>query len=620
MRPVETRVVRESSQPNMYHKKIRPVVASGLFLAGILSAAFAQPLDKAAYEAAARAFDRAGISDKLGPTFEELNPGAPDTRPTLFKQPSTRRVSGSFSNKTDPYELGTNPRTDGDYWSDTGQVAYVARELTNPGIDRIQTFAYYDRVYALSPRLDWASGRPSPDPQTRESTYINLLGKNPTQPIAMVRGYGMQANESLVIYKDGLLAVAGGQTSRKGTDRPYPALLFPTHKVPTAIAVTTENEFALITIWDTELQRGQLAVVALEGKFIPLHTWRYMGLPNQGSWSDFKLLGYVDLPMTMPSAVSAASNGYWNGPSQTAGKTLGQIDLAIDANRKLVYEGDWRATVATKGYAIVASQRENMAVVLNLSPLFDYMRQSYLSSSASFKSTVANRGSADTKFPQTFSVRPTSMPVIVYQMSVEKPTAVLAGMRIDRWSKDRIKGYVASQDGTIHILDTSSLMARFSYDKNFPLQKIGSVRVGRNPTAMALARHSGGPEYPLIPRNASNVQYKADTLNNLFWVTCRGDRELVQVVTWAGEGAINHRIRDSRMDDPVGVSVATRGNIVSVADFNGQKLHSFRIGAIRDTRNNKLYPCGPTGTEAFEYAGFMDIPGWPFLVTSTNLN
>ena len=64
------------------------------------------------------------------------------------------------------------------------------------------------------------------------------------QPVAMVRGYGMQQNEQVMVYRDGLFAVAGMQTSRAGSERPYPGFKFPKHKVPRAIAVTTSNEFA----------------------------------------------------------------------------------------------------------------------------------------------------------------------------------------------------------------------------------------------------------------------------------------------------------------------------------------------------------------------------------------
>jgi hypothetical protein len=495
-------------------------------------------------------------------------------------------------------------------------VAYVPdNPSSDPGLDRVQTFAYYDNVFALSPRLDWASGTPHPDPQTQESNYRSLLGFAPSEPVAMARSYGMNDNEALVIYRDGLFALAGTQTSRNSYDRPLPGFVFPSNKVPTGIAITTNNEFALVTIWDTAALKGQLAVVALEAKFIPFHTWPYMGLPNQGSWSDFKLLGYVDLPMAAPSSVAAASNGFWTGPSQTNGQTLGQINLAIDSVRAgfMGSNTQWNGVVATKGYAIVASKLDNKVVILDLTNLFAYIRNSYLSSAVNFILTVANRGSGPGKFPLTFAEKPDIIPTIVWQAAMTKPTAVLAGLTLDRWSPDRFKAYVATENGTIHILDTSSLMARFDWNQRGALGEMGSFAVGRNPVSMAFARH---PEsgLPLIPANSS-----PDGLNNQFYVACRGDREVDAVVTYGSQGQVYRRIKDQRMGDPVAVSVAYRGYIVSVADYSGRKLLSFRVGPITD-RQNRTYGCGADGKAAWEFAGEMGFSGNPIAVNTANVN
>jgi hypothetical protein len=73
------------------------------------------------------------------------------------------------------------------------------------------------------------------------------------------------------------------------------------------------------------------------------------------------------------------------------------------------------------------------------------------------------------------------------------------------------------------------------------------------------------------------------------------------------------------MGDPVAVSVATRGNIVSVADFNGRKILSFRIGGISD-RYGVFYGAGADGKSDFEFAGEMGVTGFPFQVNSANVN
>ena len=574
-------------------------------------------LNLALYTQLAFNYDRATMEMRFGPSFADLSPGAADDRPTLFKPTSIPRSSGYV--RTNPYELGTIPVTDNDYWSDSGQVGYVPDALTDPGLDRIQTYAYYDRVFAISPRLDWASGRPHPEPQTQNSYYATLFGQLPKYPIAMQRNYGMQQNEALVLYRDGYLAVAGTQTSRASGERPYPGLVFPAHKVPTAIAVTTGNEFAFVTIWDVNTRKGQLAVIALEGKYLAFHTWPYIGMPNQGSWSAFKLLGYVDLPMAMPTSVSAGSNGWWNGPSQTAGLVLSQIDLANETHRQNVYSGGWDAVVAKGGYVVVASKYDNQAVVLDLAPLLSYIRESYLSSAESFHATMAARGPAETNFPQAFSVRPEIAPRVVWQQTVAQPNCVLAGMKIDRWSKDFHKAYIASADGTIHILDTSSLMWRFSWEQKHALATIGSFNVGRNPTGMCFTRRKDS-NLPLIPLSSSGSQYAPDPLNNLFYVAVRGDRKVVAAVTWGGAGAIYRTIQDTRMEDPVFVSTAVRGPILSVADFKGRKILSFRVGTINDVRNGVSYGCGADGSAPFEFAGELPFGGYPFLVNSSNVN
>jgi hypothetical protein len=73
------------------------------------------------------------------------------------------------------------------------------------------------------------------------------------------------------------------------------------------------------------------------------------------------------------------------------------------------------------------------------------------------------------------------------------------------------------------------------------------------------------------------------------------------------------------MGDPVAVSVASRGNIVSVADFNGRKVLSFRIGGISD-RYGVHYGAGADGNADFEFAGELPVAGHPFAVNSANVN
>ena len=577
-------------------------------------------LDPTAYTDYATTWNSSVVDARLGPSFATLNPNAVDNRPTNYL-PSSKQCTTSYI-RVNPYELGiAGCSPDSDFWSDSGQVAYVPDDTVNdPGLDRIQTFAYYDNVFAISPRLDWASTRPHPEWQTQEPNYKAMLGFFPRQPVGMVRNYSMLQNEALVIYRDGLLGCAGTQTSREDYERPFPGLLFPSNKVPTAIAITSSNEFALVTIWDTQAQKGQLAVIALEAKFLPFHTWKYMAMSNQGSWSDFKLLGYIDLPMVAPNAIAAASNGFWKGPSQTAGQVLSQIDLTDAGVRWGLLNGEygWASLVASKGYAVISSKMENKVAIVDLTPLFAYVRDSYLSSEANFQNTISTRGSGPGQWPLTFAEKASIAPKVVWSSTIASPTAVLAGLQSDRWSPDRFKAYVASEDGTIHILDTSSLMARWDWEPVGQLAEIGSVKVGRNPVSMCFTRFLEYP-LPLIPNDSSGKPRQADPLNNTFYVACRGDREIDAVVTFNGQGMVYRRIQDSRMGDPVAVSVASRGNILSVADYNGKKILSFRIGAMVD-RQGRVYGCGASGNDPYEFAGELPFAGKPIALNSVNVN
>jgi hypothetical protein len=294
---------------------------------------------------------------------------------------------------------------------------------------------------------------------------------------------------------------------------------------------------------------------------------------------------------------------------------LSQISLADPGIRRGMTKGEmgWVSVIATKGYAIVASKDENKVAIVDLTPLLSYVRESYLTSQESFDATTKNKGQGPGQWPATFAEKPEIMPKIVWQSEVSRPTAVLAGLNVGRWSQDRYKAYVASEDGTISIIDASPLMARWSWDREGKLGVMGTFKVGRNPVAMIFLRF-GGSTAPVGPANVPG-----DALDNLLWIACRGDREIVQAATWGAKGGVVRVIKDTRMGDPVALSVASRGNILTVADFKGKKLISYRIGAIND-RYKVHYGCGEDGKAWFEVGGEMNVEGQPFLVNSVNVN
>lgn len=548
----------------------------------------------------------AELSKRLGPTFQELYPSAPDTRVKLPFTPD-KQSSDSKTYRANPYNVGEPNGDPTDYWSTSGQVAYVPDNAAVIGIDRVQLFAHYTGVFKTSPIGDWPSGDWRPDPYLKDGRYAKA-----GQPVATVRNYGMLSNEALAITTGGALIALGTQTSRSSNEYPLPFLQFPATKKLLSIALSTMNEFAFIGLQDSVTGKGQIAVVALEGRHLPFHTWPYLGLANQGVWSDFVLMGYIDLSFSSPDSISAATNGRWEGPSQTDSKVLSQINLEAKSQRdQIYYEGNepgWMMLVATAGYLIVGSKTDGKAEIWNLEPLMKYVRESWL---LSFPVTKDKRAAGVWPLP----IGPTTShrPKLAITLTLARVTAVLAGGSIDRWSQDYHKAHVAQEDGTISIINTSQLMKRWPWEKSGALAVAGKFQIGKNPVQLLPARW-GDSAVPLIPINS-----QPDPKNNYFWAVCRGDRRLELVVTFDGKGQTHRILTDPILKDPVAACVADRANIITVCDFAGKQIVSFRKGSLKGYLG-PIYPVGNTATDWVELSGAMPILGHPFSISASNVN
>ncbi|MEO6004376.1 MAG: hypothetical protein ABIZ04_24925 [Opitutus sp.] len=291
--------------------------------------------------------------------------------------------------------------------------------------------------------------------------------------------------------ENGLITVATTQTGHGKIG--MPVLRLPAEKQVQDLAVTSNNELLLVAVYDTTLRRGQLAVIMVEGKGLPFHTFTQMGLPNQASVSAFKLLCYVDLPVEQTLRVAAAGNGHWGGPSATGGKTLGKMDLSQAPTLKNLSSGPWSSTIANAGYAVVISRDENKFAVVDLSPVFRYIRESWLSSQESFQATNAARGEEPGQWPNTFTERTEISPKVVLTKLIERPVSVICGHHVDRWSSDVFKFHIGLEKGALSIWDASSLMARERYHKkSASIEELGRVFVGENPISLAFSRRSEG--------------------------------------------------------------------------------------------------------------------------------
>jgi hypothetical protein len=69
--------------------------------------------------------------------------------------------------------------------------------------------------------------------------------------------------------------------------------------------VSTYNEFAFVTVWDTEAVKGEIAVFALRADKPEAFSIPYFALPNEAGFQAIHLMGYIDLPdMKTPTAIA----------------------------------------------------------------------------------------------------------------------------------------------------------------------------------------------------------------------------------------------------------------------------------------------------------------------------
>jgi hypothetical protein len=584
------------------------VAATGAFAAcgGALFDSVTGKLNNAEYQRQARLWDRATIDCRLGPKFADLHPApqTKDARPTAYEPPHEPSTGGYLCPTHELEGACTNGNCD--YGSTAGQVLYAPDDEAAPGVDRIQNYAYEKGTICESIQSGSWLGGPRPDPGL--TLWTQKLGRAVTLPNGFSQTEFWETNAGIMIFPDGLVGATGNQTS--GDSKPFFEL--PHNRVPTAVAMTTYNEFALVTVWNTDTMKGEVAVFALRADTPEAFSIPYFALPNEGGFKAIHLMGYVELPdMATPTAIAVSGdNGNTPGGHVPGFEYGSQTDptknimTSAEARNALSRE-DYERRVPMAGQAIVLSRWENEVTFLDLRPLAQFVRSVY------FGPDDAKRQSAAAKdaWPFTFDNAPEAVPLVVTTLSTPAPTVTRIGNQASSNDQDLrkpLKAWVGNLDGEVRIFDVSA----FAEDAPRPIpadgiKQIAMVRAGRNLTSMTR-------------------QGSATVL-----VTSRGDRR----IDWVGIPdddkktlKVLRTLQDTRFDDPVVADVSDRGPVVTVGDFAGKRLRNYRFGA---TENNggkppANYGCGPGGSDAtcdaFEFGGSFDLPGSPFFVGTTNVN
>jgi len=548
-------------------------------------------LDRAAILRDLQDFTPAGMDRRLGPDYTVYHRDAAETFPEVWLAPSKQEPGGRR------YQIG-GPWTKqaGDFSSTQGQVLYASDH--GGSVDRVTMLEWSNGCFSERPEPPWWGGfRPEP----MLTNWSQSFGADPGAPVAMARGMGSWANCGVIVFSSGFVGTAGTCTARGGN----PTYRFPAAKVPTAISVTTKNEFALVALCDVKTHKGQVAVLALEGsgkKSGFAHDWRddHPCLPNVAFLTRIKLLGYIDLPgMEFPTAITAVGNhqgGRVNGRDGNAG-LLREFDLATQKDRDTFYKGNNAGYSSSAGLAVVASKYEGKAAFIDLQPLFQRVREMYFTTDENYRKT-RDSGADPKQWPYAFEVDPSWQPVVVKTVEVSKPTAVLATMS----GGEKARAFIASEDGTVGVYRLGGLATEAPAAPE-AIQRVAEVKVGRNPTWLAYQK------------------YSADTL----LAVSRGDREIAWIKFGDGGAQVTRRMRDARLLDPLYLEVSdTHGietGLFTVADFRGRKVLNYRYSrVVFATQGGAKFGMGPDGKDDFECGGMLDFPGEPFCVSATNVN
>ncbi len=568
------------------------VIASFVFSGTLLFEPDALPqLDRATLRQQLQDFSVEGFDRRLGPGYAAFHTNNTGAFPEIWIAPSRQDPGGRR------YQIGGPWTTDpGAYSSTQGQVLF-APDSGALGVDRVNVLEWSNGCFSERPESPWWGGF-SPDPISEKwsSQAKGGLGV----PLAMARGMGGWANCGVIAFSSGLLGTAGTATAL-GTN---PKWQFPKNKIITAVAVTSKNEFALVTVCDVRARRGQLAVFALQGggdqSFV--HDWRdkYPCLPSTAWLSGMKLLGYIALPgMEFPSGVTATGNDenpWVFGLDGNVGM-LGMWDLSRQQSRDSFQRGQNRGYASTAGFAVVISRHENKAAFIDLQPLFARVHELYFTTAENFRKT-RNLGPAAGQWPYTFAAEPRSKPRIVTVIDVPEPTAALASLS----RGERARAYITSMDGTVRSYKVGGL-ATDALANREEIVQVSQASMGRNPTCLACQKRT----------------------RDTFIAVSRGDRELAWIKDDGTSLQIVRRLRDARLIDPVAVEVAdTHGidvDLITVADFRGRKIVNYRFSAVMfSMQSGATFGLGPMGTDEFECGGVLEFPGLPFCISATNLN
>lgn len=519
--------------------------------------------------------DWESISKRLGPIADASVVRLKNTKPTTKK--ADPKI-GPFDQRIALYEYGKQRAKWNNFWSTTMNGLLATKQGVIPF--KLQNYAGYSGMASTAPRGDAAGYKPDP-----ETTWQSIKGTI----TCTWRQTGFESNEALVGTDIGELFSFGTQTSRGSSD--WKGYLQIPDFCCTAVTTCSQNELAFAIGFSPATKKGMIHVVGVQAKWLPSHTMQRMGMPNQASYSAFKLLGSLELPFALssedPGAVAACSNGSWNGPSQTGGTDIGQIDLSNAFTRAGLLNdsednGQWGSIFASKGVAIITSKKAGKAVELNFSALINSFREDYLTANeADLANVIAAEEDDAHIYPPTFKEKPKLTPVFGKTYDVPTAASVVCTPKSDRWNTDYcFKALVGGEDGFMTVIDLSSQLARYSWNVIGPGGIVARKFIGKNICHLTMFRYGDWAADPFMPVDSNGKHTPSQGYSNEVIATCRGDAAIRCVVSYKDTLNVCRELSDENLIDPTCAWMDDRSLQIIAGDGKGRGVLGFVLGGV----------------------------------------
>lgn len=586
----------------------QPTMASSAYVNGAFN--------NAAYAALAQKMGTDAGNDYLfgpGPAYYGTDSNA--NVATLWRNPDNSLDSISYQNPANAgikylrgcpmghcgtWQIGgpTHPGEGGMYSSSIGQILSVpenrAAQYGGMGVTDATMLSVGENVMSTAPELSWTNaGEPGYGLDSVNMRYYKSIGKDVSYPVCVAHGEGRPGwnNASYTCFRGGFIGAAGHNTSSNKAWTQLPAGV-----TPVACCVTNSSEFLLVAAWNTVAMKGQVYVIALagtgQGGYLgtdPAGWDRYRGewkgvfpgAPNYGNTSFMKIIGAVDLPAEMktPTAISCSLGWHWEDIQQTAAWGADGYNLHDAAVRATFRDGgQYSLAFPRHGMAVVLDKESRRAAFINLEPMMRFYKATYTGTN-DFPATGLGAG----QWPPTFDENAGQKPVVVKTVTfTHRPTATACFVwGPNYWGTKR--GFIATQDGTMHIFTFGDYMAPNVAGTPSSIVEVGTGPCGRNVTEIAHpTRHAGDGAAGHVSLYPADGQ--PDFFSKYLWLAARGEREaqLFKFNTnWTG-GSLAQRIKCTQITDIVGIedqaNHTTESYILTCCCYNQDQVVNIRYG------------------------------------------